>query len=481
MRAALSILVIALSCTASAGAKSVTGSWVGTYTLGTDASSQIAFSISGGRATVALGVGHADVQVVPRRGLRFQLPGAPAPLVFTGRLAAGRVTGTVRQGSARGRFRAKRGTAPALIARGLYTSGDRVLGVVDDPYGPERLVDLDSGAVHAIYPSGKSFVIGAGFATRTPTNGVVRFDAAGARLNGTRAARVPQRQLEVRFRSGGVTLSGTLTIPAGAGSHPAVAWVHGSGRTTRAYLPDLQALLLRSGVAVLAYDKRGIGQSGGDYPGESPTDFAIDALARDAAAAVRFLAGRPEIDPARVGLAGHSQAGWIIPLAASRDTAVRFAVVFSGPAVTADENDVYQHLTGQGEQPPTLPEEEVDAAVLAGGPGGVDPIPWIRGLRIPVLWVYGALDQHIPPRLSARRLEPIASEPGRDFTIETFANANHALVETQTGLTSEMLRSDTFAPGLFGRVRNWLAERGLSSSEVANVSRYTGELPFTPP
>src|SRR5215208_6235859 len=466
MRPVILILLVFLSCAGSAGAnasKSVTGSWVGTYTLGTHASSQITFSIRGGRATVALGVGHADVQSVSRRGLRFQLPGAPTPLVFNGKLKAGRVSGTVRQGTARGRFRAKRGTAPALIARGLYRSGARVLGVVDDPYGPERLVDLDSGAVHAIYPSGKNFVIGSGFATRTPTTGSARFEAAGARINGTAAARVPQRQLEVRFPSGGVTLSGTLTVPTGAAPHAAVAWVHGSGRTTRAYLPDLQALLLRNGVAVLAYDKRGIGQSGGSYPGESPTEFAIDVLARDAAAAARFLAGRPEIDRTRVGLAGHSQAGWIIPLAASREAAVRFAVVFSGPAVTADENDLYQDLAGEGVVPQTLSDDAIDAQVLGAGPGGVDPVPWIRQLRVPALWLYGGLDRHVPPRLSARRLEPIAAEPGRDFTIATFAHANHALVETQTGLTSEMLRSATFAPGLFPRVGEWLRAHGLAA------------------
>ena len=106
-------------------------------------------------------------------------------------------------------------------------------------------------------------------------------------------ARLPFRQLEVRFPSGGVTLSGTLTVPPGAGPHPAVAWVHGSGRTERAYLPDLQALLLHHGIAVLAYDKRGIGQSGGSYPGESPYPSTIDVLARDADAAVRFLAAPP--------------------------------------------------------------------------------------------------------------------------------------------------------------------------------------------
>ena len=94
--------------------------------------------------------------------------------------------------------------------------------------------------------------------------------------------------------------------------------------------------------------------------------------------------------------------------------------------------------------------------MLAEGPGGVDPIPWIAAMHIPVLWAYGGLDQHVPPRLSALRLAPLAAEPGRSFTIETFPHANHALVETQTGLTSEMLRSDTFAPGLFASVGAWI-------------------------
>jgi dienelactone hydrolase len=222
-------------------------------------------------------------------------------------------------------------------------------------------------------------------------------------------------------------------------------------------------MLLRHGVAVLVYDKRGNGQSGGIYPGASPTAGAIDTLARDAAAATRFLAAQPEIDRTRVGLTGQSQAGWIVPLAASREPSVRFLVLFSGPAVTADENDIYQDLAGEGERPPTpMSEEAIDAKVIEHGPGGFDPIPSIRKLKIPALWLYGGKDTFIPPRLSARRLAPIAAESGRDFTVVDFPNANHALVETTTGLTSEMLRSDTFAPGLFTRVGAWLREHKLT-------------------
>jgi uncharacterized protein len=350
--------------------------------------------------------------------------------------------------------------APAARASvHLYEHG---IAVVDDPYGPPRLVDLNAGRVHALYRSGSSFSIGSGFATPTPARGRARFDARGAVVAGKRIRLLPLRTIPVHFSSDGATLAGTLMLPPGPGPHAAVAFVTGSGPTTRAYLPELQALFLHVGIAVLAYDKRGVGASGGVYPGDSPTPVAIDQLARDAAAAARFLAMRPEVDPARVGLAGHSQAGWIMPLAAMREPAVRFLVTFSGPAVTADENDLYQTLAGQGDRPQTLSDAEVDARVERAGPGGIDPLPWIRALRIPALWLYGELDHVVPPRLSAARLAPLGAEPGRDFRVETFPRANHALVETRSGLTSEMLRSDRYARGLFARVAAWLRAHGLS-------------------
>lgn len=336
------------------------------------------------------------------------------------------------------------------------------LAVVGDPYGPPRLVDLAAGRVHALYPAGRSFSLGSGFATATPTRGRARFDARGATIRGRRVPLLPLRSIPVRFRSDGATLAGTLLIPPGSGRRAAVAYVTGSGPTTREYLPELQALLLHNGVAVLAYDKRGVGASGGSYPGESPTGAAIDQLARDAAAAARFLAERPEVDPARLGLAGHSQAGWIMPLAAVREPAIRFLVTFSGPAVTADENDLYQSLAGEGDRPQRLTNAAIDRRVERAGPGGVDPVPSIAALRIPALWLYGGLDHIVPPRLSARRLAALAAEPGRDFTVWTFPRANHALVDTRTGLTSEMLRSDRYARGMFPRVGAWLEAHGLT-------------------
>jgi dienelactone hydrolase len=440
----------------------VAGSWIGTFDLG--GTGEITFSVSGRRALVALGAGQASAQALVARGaagrIRFALPGRPAPLVFEGRLRRGAIEGTVRQGVLRGTFRARRGQGRELLARGYYGDGERRQAVVDDPFGPPRLVDLGSGAVRALYPAGRGFSVGSGFQARTPESGTASFDAAAATIDGTRSARLNLRQLEVRFPTRGAILAGTLTLPPGPGPHAAVAFVHGSGQTTRAYLPDLHAALVGHGVAVLAYDKRGIGQSGGSYPGEFAGESTIDVLARDAAAAARFLAAQPEVDRTRVGLAGHSQAGWIMPLAASRESAVRYLVSFAGPTVSQGESDAFGDLAGEGQQLPARSEDEIDAEVERLGPSGYDPLPSLRALRVPALFLYGGLDRHVPTRLCLRRLEPLLA--GRDFAVEVFPQANHALVETQRGLNEEMLRSDRFAPGLFPRLGEWLRAHGIT-------------------
>src|SRR5215204_1916451 len=167
-------------------AASLSGPWSGSYTLGGPA--PLGFTIQGSRAAVALGAGHAGLQSVPvsivGRRVSFRLPGAPGPLVFSGRLAGGRIRGTVSQSGARGTFQARRGASPGLVAPGFYSGGGRTLAVVDDPYGPARLVDLDSGGVHALYASGSRFVVGSGWATRNPASGTARFSPAGAQIGG---------------------------------------------------------------------------------------------------------------------------------------------------------------------------------------------------------------------------------------------------------------------------------------------------------
>lgn len=135
--------------------------------------------------------------------------------------------------------------------------------------------------------------------------------------------------------SGGLVLSGTLTVPAGPGPYPAAVLVGGFGPANRdgsfgdrgdgAYRGIALGLAER-GVAVLRYDKRGIGAS------EGPDLSWLDArpLAVDAAAATRALAALPGVDTRRIALIGHSQRG-DLALEAARTAPATRVVTLSAP------------------------------------------------------------------------------------------------------------------------------------------------------
>ena len=102
---------------------------------------------------------------------------------------------------------------------------------------------------------------------------------------------------------------------------------------------------------------------------------------------MRFLARLPQIDAQRLGLFGDSQAGWIIPLAAAREHAVRWALPLAGPTATVYETDLWGSLAGKSQSPPSGTHEAMLAQVRAQGQSGFDPRPWLAKLSIPVFWI----------------------------------------------------------------------------------------------
>ena len=127
--------------------------------------------------------------------------------------------------------------------------------------------------------------------------------------------------------------------------------------------------------------------------------------------------------------------------------------------MSADENDLYQTLAGEGEHPPAaLSDAAIDARVLRAGRHGIDPTPWLRKLRSRRC---GCTAAATPSSHLASPCSACGRATAAGIETAVFPNANHALVETRTGLTAEMLRSDTFAPGLFARVGAWLRAHRL--------------------
>lgn len=116
----------------------------------------------------------------------------------------------------------------------------------------------------------------------------------------------------------------SLLLPAGEGPHPAAVFVAGSGPIYRTALTARAAVFQEAGVAVLVYDKRGTGTFGGEWD-----DPSIEALAADLEAVFETIREHPSIDPSRLGFAGHSNAGYVIPEAIANGADPAFAILVS--------------------------------------------------------------------------------------------------------------------------------------------------------
>jgi pimeloyl-ACP methyl ester carboxylesterase len=428
-----------------------TSNWTGTYRLPRSAPPvAIVVRISGSRATVSLGPGHAYTQHVgvTFRGtrIRFVLPGSPANVVFAGTVGSSRLRGTVVQGRRKGSFSLRRGRNRILELLGAYRGAKgREVAVTEASGLHPFLTELPSGATHGI---ARSLSVGRRLGD-TSGYGRIAVDASGFIWRGTHYRRLLVRQREIRV---GVDAA-TLSLPPGAGRFPAAAMVHGSGPSTRNEFDVFTAWLLLHGVAVLADDKRGVGQSGGVYPGDQATTGTLRLLARDAQAEVAFLGKLPQVDQSRVGLWGDSQGGWISVLAASRDSAVRWLVENSGPTVTVGEADYWASLAGESLSPPSGTFAQMLEQVEAQGPSGFDPAPYLRSLTIPGLWMFGADDRNIPTQLCVQRLQQVKT--GHAFSWNVLPTAHTPLV-LPTGLLSSLPRSPGFDPHFFADIAAWL-------------------------
>jgi len=238
------------------------------------------------------------------------------------------------------------------------------------------------------------------------------------------------RTEDVKFTSAGITLAGTLLTP----KHPvtAVVLVHGSGQEKRQL--ELAARLASRGIAVLTYDKRGVGESGGVYVGPEVGTNNVDAanldlLAADASAATTALAARLPARHGPVGLAGGSQAGWVVPLAATKNPAVGFMVLFSGPVVSVREQLRFQFFTNGDRRFWDTHTEAEARQHLRHDPdryqfADTDARGVLATLAIPGLWLLGGQDIQVPVRLSMENLDTLKAQ-GKPYQYQLFPALGH--------------------------------------------------------
>jgi pimeloyl-ACP methyl ester carboxylesterase len=381
-------------------------------------------------------------------------------------------------------------------------------------FGKPRLVALDeSGDVRVLYPTDEdTFFAGPGIAVQESIESRIAFqrDRAGTivsltwqrKSEPTRTARrveIEKRE-DVRFSNRDIQLAGTVIAPSTGGKHPAIVLVHGSGAQSREHMMPFARFLIRHGIAVLGYDKRGVGESTGDWNTATYEDLAGDVLA-----AVGYVKTRPDIDPAQIGLLGISQAGWIMPLAAVRTKDVAFLISISGAGVTPAETTIDQarnELTMTGMPAATVAEiiglitlqyefartgngwteyaaarEKLAARMgpppdtFPGAPDHpqwqvikrtyfYDPTPTLRQLTVPTLAIWGQLDNNIMADKNKPAWDTALTTAGnRDYTLVVFPTANHDMLEATVGSNAEIKSLQRFVPSYFTTIEDWLAKR----------------------
>lgn len=301
---------------------------------------------------------------------------------------------------------------------------------------------------------------------------------------------------EVAVQAKGFTLAGTLLLPkTGKRPCPAVITITGSGQQTRDErlpLPGLEKYrifgqvaeaLAARGIAVLRVDDRGVGKSSGLQTLTSATtaDFADDVKAQ-----VAYLRSRPEIDPRRIALAGHSEGGVIAPMVAASDPQIAAIVLMAGTAKRGDVVLAYQ-INYQLDVDTTL-TAEVKAGRRAEGldqikkivEGGdtsklpelmrspwmkffltYDPLPAIAKVRQPILIQQGEIDQQVTAD-QAPMLEKAARAAGnKDVTVRIYPGLNHLFLPAKTGAPAEYtsLSTSTIGDDILKQMGDWLVEK----------------------
>ena len=309
-----------------------------------------------------------------------------------------------------------------------------------------------------------------------------------------------------------ITLSGTLTLPDDLKKHPAVVLIAGSGPANRdeeifghkpfAVIADY---LTRQGLAVLRYDKRGIGESTG-----SLREATTLNLAEDVEASIQFLRNHPNIQSNNIGLIGHSEGGIIAPMVASRDQAISFIVLLAAPGMTGKQilkkqneesiqrspitndqktkalNVAVQYLdylaqtSSEGTSTEALhntldsiisinlaedifPQVSREEMIKSTNNNWIiyflnlDPSEYLKKVHCPILALNGTKDIQVEANSNLERIE--SSVKNKELlTVKKYLNLNHLFQKAETGAINEYAQiQETFSEDVLKDILTWIS------------------------
>jgi hypothetical protein len=328
----------------------------------------------------------------------------------------------------------------------------------------------------------------------------------------------PYRTEKVTIRNpiAGFDLSGTLTLPEGKGPFPAVVLISGSGPQNRdeevmGHKPFLvlSDYLTRKGFAVLRYDDRGIGKSGGKFQEATTIDFTADAEA-----VLSFLKKHPDIDSARTGVIGHSEGALVASIIAAQEPQLPFVVLMAGPGMKGEDiilrqtelisrnmgisEEVIKGNVAVNQSLYEVVKKNADTAKAASKMSALltrfnkkhesdttyqkispqeikgmistlnspwfrcfltlDPQEYLTKVRCPLLAVTGSLDLQVPADDNLKAIESAQLIAGNsDYTVVELPGLNHLFQPAKTGGPEEYASIEqTIAPEALDTIGNWL-------------------------
>ncbi len=331
----------------------------------------------------------------------------------------------------------------------------------------------------------------------------------------------PYNEEEVVYenKKAGISLAGTLTLPASKGQFPAVILITGSGPHDRdewlaGHRPFLVLAdnLTRRGIAVLRVDDRGIGKSTGNFSKATSEDFAGDVLA-----GIEYLKSRNDISIGKIGLVGHSEGGMIAPMAAVQSPDVAYFVMMAGPGLTGDDilyfqNEQIYRANGAGnetilkkriiiERVFSIVKQETDDSIAQEELRRVydeemvklndtekeqlryssqdrdefkqylspwwrfyltyDPKPDLMKVKVPVLAIIGEKDWHVSPDENLKAIgDALKAGGNKNYTIREMPGQNHLFQTAQTGNPSEYgAIEETISPITLKVVGDWILQQ----------------------
>jgi len=324
----------------------------------------------------------------------------------------------------------------------------------------------------------------------------------------------PYRDEDVTYENKiqNVTLAATFTVPQGKGPFSAVVLITGSGpqdrdETLLGHKPFLilSDYLTRHGIAVLRADDRGTAKSTGDFKTATTADFATDTEA-----GIAYLKTRPEVDPHKIGLIGHSEGAVIAPMIAARNPDVAFIVMMAGTGVSGDQVLVAQReaiAVAGGTKPEEaakyaakekemlalieaekVPTEKDDAALekelrekMAGDvPESqiglqiklltspwfryfltYDPASALRKVTCPVLVLNGEKDKQVLPEQNLPPIRQALTQAGnKHFEVDELPGLNHLFQTANTGSPTEYAGiEETMSPVALEKINTWIAKQ----------------------